>query len=228
MRILLVEDNQLLAGNIGDYLALKGVSVDFASNGKQCISLAKQNDYDVISIDVMMPGQDGYEVCRELRETIHIQTPVIFLTAKVELEHKMQGFESGGDDYLTKPFELDEYLCRVKALASRGPRTDIGKFSYGDITLEMNSQKVLREETEIKLNQMQFEILKVLIQQAPNIVSRHNLEYEVWGDDLPDSDVLRTHIYRIRNLLDKPFSFPYLETVHGKGFRLGNPKQDNT
>ncbi len=220
MRVLLVEDNHFLAGNIGDYLALKGLSVDFANNGKQCISLVKQYSYDVISIDVMMPGQDGFEVCRELREKLHIQTPIIFLTAKIELEDKMIGFESGGDDYLTKPFELDEFLCRLKALASRGPRADIGQISYGDIVIETNTQKVLRNNKEIKVNQMQFEILKVLVQHAPNIVTRHDLEYEIWGDDLPDSDVLRTHIYRIRNLLDKPFDEQYLETVHGKGFRL--------
>lgn len=223
MRLLLVEDNQFLAGNIGDYLTLKGHTVDFASNGKQCLSLVKQNSYDVISVDIMMPGQDGFEVCSALRQELHIQTPIIFLTAKIELEDKMRGFELGGDDYLTKPFELDEFHCRIKALASRGPRSDIGQIAYGDILLETKAQKVLRNDKEIKLNQVQFEILKLLIQQAPNIVSRHDLEYEIWGDDLPDSDVLRTHIYRIRNLLDKPFDFPYLETIHGKGFRLCAP-----
>lgn len=220
MRVLLIEDNQFLAGNIGDYLALKGVDVDFASNGKQGLALVKDNQYDVISIDVMMPGKDGFEVCDELRQALHIQTPVIFLTAKIELEEKMKGFEVGGDDYLTKPFELDELYCRLMALSSRGQRKDIGKLVYGEIEMDVSAQTVQRQGRDIKVNHVQFQLLRCLVQNAPNIVSRQDLEYALWSDNLPDSDVLRTHIYRLRTLLDKPFTFPYLETVHGQGFQL--------
>ncbi len=227
MRLLLVEDNQFLAGNICDYLTLKGFTTDYASNGKQCVALVQENNYDVIVLDVMMPGQDGFDVCKVLRGKLQKQTPIIFLTAKVELVHKVQGFESGGDDYLTKPFELDELLCRIKALSSRGPRSDIGKLSCGDLTLDTSEQKVHRDGKEVKVNQAQFQILKVLIRNAPGIVSRQDLEYELWGDELPDSDVLRTHIYRLRNLLDKPFDTAYLETVHGKGFKLNIPNTEN-
>lgn len=220
MRVLLIEDNQFLAGNIGDYLALKGVNVDFASNGKHGLALLKDNKYDVISIDVMMPGKDGFEVCLELRQVLHIQTPVIFLTAKIELEEKMKGFEVGGDDYLTKPFELDEFYCRLMALSSRGQRKDVGKLVYGEIEMDVSAQTAQRKGIDIKVNHVQFQLLKCLVQKAPNIVSRQDLEYALWRDELPDSDVLRTHIYRLRSLLDKPFAFPYLETVHGQGFRI--------
>lgn len=220
MRVLLVEDNQFLAGNIGDFMSLQEISVDYAQNGKQCLGLVKENEYDVIVLDVMMPGADGFETCRALREEVLCQTPIIFLTAKVELEHKLEGFEAGGDDYLTKPFEMEELLMRLKALTSRGSRADIGVLQFGDIRLDMNTGSVTRAGDAVKVNQVQFSVLKVLLQQAPNIVSRQQLEYEIWGEDTPDSDVLRTHIYRLRNLLDKPYEHAYLETVHGKGFRL--------
>jgi len=224
MRLLLVEDNTSLAGNIADFMELKGHSVDYAGNGKQCLNLVKSNDYDVIILDVMMPGIDGYETCRFMRNTLHCQIPIIFLTAKVEIEHKLEGFEVGGDDYLTKPFEMEELYCRLRVLSSRGPRSDIGLLSFGDLSLDMNTGSVVRQGKEIKVNNVQFRILQILIKHAPAIVSRRDLEYEIWGDEIPDSDVLRTHIYRLRSLVDKSFDKQYIETIHSKGFRLKEPE----
>jgi len=223
MRVLLVEDNQFLAGNIGDFMALHAVTIDYAQNAKQCLSLVKDNEYDVIVLDVMMPGADGFETCQRLRQELLCQVPIIFLTAKVELEHKLQGFEAGGDDYLTKPFEMEELLVRLKALVMRGLRADSGKLVFVDLELDLHTRQVTRAGGRIKVNQVQYCVLRELMKQAPGVVSRQQLEYAIWGEDVPDSDVLRTHIYRLRNLLDKPFDIAYLETVHGQGFRLKEP-----
>lgn len=220
MRVLLVEDNRSLAGNIFDYLELYGHQVDYAATGAQCLSLLKDDSYDVIVLDVMMPGMDGYEACVELRQKLYCQTPVIFLTAKSELQHKLKGFEVGGDDYLTKPFELEELLCRLIALSSRGSRKDVGLLHFRDLSMDTRIRKVTRNGQTLEVNNVQFRILQCLYAHAPNIVSRDDLEYEIWGDERPDSDVLRTHIYQLRRVIDKPFTEHYIETVRGKGFRL--------
>lgn len=220
MRVLLVEDNCSLAGNIYDYLELQGHQVDFVDTGARCLKLLEKGNYDVIVLDVMMPGMDGYETCVKLRQTLFCQTPVIFLTAKSKLEHKLKGFDVGGDDYLTKPFELEELMCRMMALAKRGNRKDIGQLKFRDLMLDTRTWEVTRSGHRLEVNNVQFRILQCLYTHAPDIVSRDDLEYEIWGEERPDSDVLRTHIYQLRRLVDKPFDEPYIETVRGKGFRL--------
>jgi len=224
LRILLVEDNQSLAGNIADFFTLKGISIEHASRGSQCLSLVAENHYDIIIMDVMMPGDDGFFVCEQLRKKLLCQVPILFLTAKVELEDKINGFKSGGDDYLTKPFELDELLWRVKALVNRGTRKDIVSLKFHDLELDSTEYSLNRAGQTIKLNQTQFKIVKTLMQRAPSSVTKQELEYEIWGDELPDSDVLRTQIYRLRNSMDKPFDHAYLETIHGQGYRLVAPE----
>ncbi len=220
MRVLLVEDNRSLAGNIYDFLELQGHQVDFVDTGNRCLALLAEDSFDVIILDVMMPGIDGYETCRQLRRKLFCQTPVIFLTAKSELEHKLEGFDAGGDDYLTKPFELDELLCRLTALTARGKRKDIGQIQYRDLLLDTRTGEVRREGQKLEVNNIQFRILQCLYSQAPQVVTRTDLEYEIWGDECPDSDVLRTHIYQLRRVIDPPSGEGYIDTVRGKGFRL--------
>jgi len=220
MRVLLVEDNRSLAGNIYDYLELQGHQVDYVDTGARCLKLLEKDSYDVIVLDVMMPGMDGYETCLQLRQNLFCQTPVIFLTAKSELESKLKGFDVGGDDYLTKPFELEELMCRLMALAKRGNRNDIGQLKFRDLLLDTRTWEAKRSGHRLKVNNVQFRILQCLYIHAPDIVSRGDLEYEIWGDERPDSDVLRTHIYQLRRVVDKPFDEHYIETVRGKGFRL--------
>lgn len=220
MRILLVEDNLELAGNICDYLELNRVIVDHASTGKQSFNLIERSNYDVIIMDVMMPGLDGFETCRELRQRCQCQIPTIFLTARASLEDKIKGFEVGADDYLTKPFEMAELHLRLLALNSRGKRTDIGKLSFLDLHLETQTGIVTREGKVINLNKIQYQILTTLLKHSPALVSRSDLEYRIWGDDLPDSDILRSHIYQLRKAVDKPFTQDYIQTVHAKGFKL--------
>lgn len=220
MRVLLVEDNRSLAGNIYDYFELHGHQVDYVDTGARCLKLLEKDSYDVIVLDVMMPGIDGYETCLQLRQQLFCQTPVIFLTAKSDLDHKLKGFDVGGDDYLTKPFELEELMCRLMALDKRGNRKDIGQLQFRDVLLDTQTWQVTRAGQPLEVNNVQFRILQCLYKYAPNIVSREDLEYEIWGDERPDSDVLRTHIYQLRRVLDKPFDEHYIETVRGKGFRL--------
>ena len=220
MRILLVEDNLELAGNICDYLELKGVVADHASTGKQSFHLVEHSSYDVIIMDVMMPGLDGFETCEQLRQRCQCQVPTIFLTARADLEDKIKGFESGGDDYLTKPFDMAELYCRLSALNSRGKRKDIGKLKFLDLELETQTGSVTRAGKSLSLNKIQYQILLTLIKHSPAIVTRNDLEYEIWGDDLPDSDILRSHIYQLRKVIDKPFAQSYIQTVHGKGIKL--------
>lgn len=220
MRVLLVEDNTELAGNICDYMALKGVTIDYASNGKRSFNLIEKQNYDVIIIDVMMPGLDGFATCTQLRQRCQCQVPVIFLTARADLEDKKQGFQAGADDYLTKPFEMEELHYRLIALAARGLRSDIGQLQFHDLAMNTQTGEVVREGKTINLNKIQFRILLCLIRKSPAIVSRSDLEYEIWGDDLPDTDILRSHIYQLRLLIDRPFDQSYIQTVHGKGIKL--------
>ncbi len=220
LRVLLVEDNLELAGNICDFLELQQIVTDHARTGKQSLSLIEQSNYDVIIMDVMMPGMDGFETCRLLRDRSLCQTPTIFLTARTNLDDKLKGFQSGGDDYLTKPFEMAELHCRLLALCSRGNRKDIGMLYFHDLEVNVQTGIATREGKVLNINKIQYQILLTLLKHAPALVSRSDLEYEIWGDDLPDNDILRSHLYQLRQIIDKPFSQAYIQTVHAKGIKL--------
>lgn len=218
--VLIVEDNHSLAGNIIDFLELKGLRVDYAENGRQCINLLDNNEYDVIVLDVMMPGMDGYQTCQHIRTTLQHPVPILFLTAKCDIDDKIQGFELGADDYLAKPFEMQELLYRIKALSIRGQRRDMGRIQHRDVILDLNNNALVREEQTIELSKIQVQIMSILISEAPNTITRSQLETRIWGDDLPDSDVLKVHIYQLRKIIDKPFSYNLIETVHSRGYRI--------
>lgn len=220
MNILIVEDNASLAGNMIDYLELLEHNVDYAGSGKQCLNLIQEHFFDVIVLDVMMPGMNGYATCRALREQLQCQTPVIFLTAKTELEHKLAGFDAGGDDYLTKPFEVDELMCRIKALALRGKRQDIGSISFGDLTLNTANSLLIVKNSKIRLNNIQYKIIHTLLRNAPETVNKHRLVDIIWGEQQPEKDVLKTHIYQLRKLIGKTYANAAIETDHGRGYRI--------
>lgn len=219
MNILLVEDNKALAGNIIDYLGLLGHQLDYASHGKQALSLANEQVFDVIVLDVMMPGIDGFETCRLLRQQHQCQTPILLLTARTELEHKLQGFAAGGDDYLTKPFDMKELICRLNALNIRGPRKDIGDLQVGDLSLANNHNQLSVKGEPLHLNNIQYKIMQILMQAAPATVNRQTLEQKIWGTEPPLNDVLKTHIYQLRKILAHK-SPAVIETDHGRGYRL--------
>lgn len=220
MSILLVEDDFDLAITVTEYLNSSGFIVDHAFHGESALTLAQQRTYDIIILDVMLPRLNGFEVCQRLRDNHSYQGPILFLTAMDTLDNKIQGFNSGCDDYLVKPFELPELECRLHALSKRGRRIDNNTISFGELLINFGEKRVLRGEQEITLNKNQFNILCELVKQAPNPVTRERLSQIIWQDEEPDSDSLRSHIYRLRNLIDKPFSFNMIETVHRIGLRI--------
>ncbi|MCF3095826.1 DNA-binding response regulator [Aeromonas australiensis] len=219
MKILVVEDNPQVAETIMDYLELAGHRLDCAYHGQAALQLLEEQRFDVIIMDVMMPRLDGLRTVTRLREQ-GIATPVLFLTARDSLEDKLAGFKAGGDDYLVKPFAMEELEVRLQALSLRGPRGDVGAISFGDLTVDVASGRATRAGEPLKLGKIPFRILTLLARRAPAIVSRQELLDTIWGDEEPDSDALRSHIYALRNALDKPFPTPMLETLHGQGYRL--------
>jgi DNA-binding response OmpR family regulator len=220
MKILLVEDNKDIAGVIFDFFELHGHQLDYAVDGKKGFELAKKEHYDVIVLDIMLPGMNGLKVCEALRDE-GIDTPILMLTARDENEDILDGFTHGGDDYLVKPFDLHILEARLLALYRRRLGVVAKKdLKFGDLTLDINNHTLIRKDCQFKLNQTLFNITKILMLRAPNIVTRDELISEVWKDDEPDTDILRTHIYQLRNKIDKPFKHAYIRTVPKVGYQL--------
>ncbi len=220
MWILLVEDNDALAANIGEYLEQQGDIVDFAHDGLSGLRLAESNAYDVLVLDLMLPGLDGLQLAARLREQSTIRTPILMLTARDTLQDKLDGFEAGGDDYLTKPFDLLELHARLKALVRRaagGNRV----LALGDLMYDTGTFSVRRGAAPIKLTRTGLRMLELLMRRAPEVVSRQEMERAIWGDEPPDSDAaLRVHVHGLRVALDRPFEIKLLHTVPGIGYRL--------
>jgi DNA-binding response OmpR family regulator len=219
--ILLVEDHQELAETVGTYLESQGYAVDYAADGLTAMHLAVTEQYDAIILDINLPGVDGFEICRRLRQDARKSTPIIMLTARDQLNDKLQGFDVGADDYLVKPFELPELAVRVEALIRRD-KGDVSESVYrvGDLELDTERGIAIRGGKRLTLSPRSFEILKLLMKRSPGIVSRRELEKEIWGDELPDSDSLRSHVYNLRRIVDKPFEKNLIHTHAGRGFQL--------
>ena len=222
--VLLVEDHRDLAITVSDYLQNLSYIVDFAEDGLTAVNLATANHYDVIILDIMLPGLDGFQVCEQLREKAQLSVPIIMLTARDQLDDKLQGFAQGADDYLVKPFELAELEARIAVLIrrSRG-EMDRQELSVHDLVLNTRTLEVTRAGQSLKLSPTCLRILKILLRESPNIVTREALERELWGDLLPDSDTLRSHLYNLRKVIDKPFDKPLMQTIPGIGFKISLP-----
>ena len=220
MRILLVEDNRDILANLADYLTLKGYTVDCAQDGLSGLQLASSQHFDLLVLDVMLPGIDGFTLCQRLREESRSSTPVIMLTARDTLDDRLQGFRSGADDYLLKPFALSELAARIEAVLRRSQGMNRRNLQVGDLAYDLDTLEVSRAGRPLKLNPLGLKILAILMQRSPNVVRRDALEEAIWGEDCPDSDSLRSHIHQLRQVIDKPFAQPLLHTVHGVGYRL--------
>ncbi len=220
MKVLIVDDSHCMVETIADYLEMVGVTIDCAYHGEAALNMIKEHHYDVIIMDVVMPKLDGLRTVKLLRTQYYCQTPILFLTSKDTLEDKMAAFDAGGDDYLLKPFAMEELFIRLKALAIRGPRLDTGKLQFADIELDTQTETVTRAGQLLKLSRIQLKILRVLLQNGSAIVSRQKVINAVWGENSPNSDSLRSHIYGLRTALDKGFDESRLETIHGQGYRL--------
>lgn len=224
MHVLIIEDNRDLASNMFDFLEVKGHVVDAAGDGITGLHLAVVNQYDAIVLDLMLPGMDGITLCKKLREDAGKNTPILMITARDSLEDKIDGLEAGADDYLVKPVELREVELRLRVLLRRmGVSAQKKLLTVEDLTLDPSSFSVKRAGSFIEIPPIPYRILEMLMARSPQVVSRSDIEREVWGESRPDSDSLRAHMYLLRELIDKPFEKKLLKTLRGFGYQLAGP-----
>jgi len=224
MRVLIIEDNPDILANLYGFLEPLGYTLDSARNGFAGLARAAEGRFDAIVLDLMLPGMDGLDVCRKLRDELRQSTPVLMLTARDTLQDKVDGFEHGADDYLVKPFSLVELDARLKALVRRAQNAhQEATLRFGSLWFDPTTFEAARDEQRLALTPTGYKLLGALIRAAPRVLSKEALEREVWGDDPPESDALRTHIHALRQALDKPFASPMLKTVQGVGYRLMDP-----
>ena len=221
--VLIVEDNRNISEMVGEYLESRGFEVDFAADGLDGYRLAVENSYDVIVLDLMLPRLDGIEVCKRLREEARKSTPILMLTARDTLDEKLTGLSAGADDYLTKPFAIQELEARLRVLIRR-ERRQVGSevLKVGDLVLDPASLRATRGGNELQLSPIGLKLLTILMRESPRVVSRQDIEREIWGNSLPDSDTLRSHLYNLRKIIDKPFEKPLLHTVQSAGYRIAD------
>jgi DNA-binding response OmpR family regulator len=219
--LLLIEDHRDIAEMIAEYFEQRGYVIDHAADGITGLHLAVSNHYDVIIADVMLAGMDGITICRKLREEARRDTPLLMLTARDTIDDKLAGLDAGADDYLVKPFEIRELEARIRTLLRRH-RGALGRdtLRVGDLVLDTATMAVTRGGTPIRLMPIGIKLLTILMRASPRVVSRQQLEHEVWGDLLPDSDTLRSHLYALRRAIDKPFDRSLLHTLPGLGYKL--------
>ncbi len=222
MKILVIEDNTDIAANIVDYFEDKGHIVDYAADGITGLHFAVTNDFDVIVLDLMLPGMDGLDVCKKLRKEAGKMTPVLMLTARDSLEQKLKGFEFGADDYMVKPFALQELEARVTVLSNRRSNAAEKILIVADLEYDTNTLEVKRAGKSLEMNPTGLKLLKRLMQASPWVVPRQELEMKVWGEEMPDSDSLRVHIHGLRSTIDKPFDKKLIHTRHGVGYRIAD------
>lgn len=223
MHVLVIEDNPDIIANLFGFLEPLGYTLDVARNGRAGLELAARCAPDVIILDLTLPGIDGVEVCRRLRREHHNPVPILMLTARDTEQDKVIGFDVGADDYLVKPYSLLELDARLKALLRRVRKEQVQHIlAYGAIKIDLQAATATRAGKILALTPTGYRILVALVRQAPHLVSRDALEREVWGEDPPESDALRTHIHALRQALDKPFEHAMLITRPGLGYRLNS------
>ncbi|UNK50178.1 response regulator transcription factor [Lysobacter sp. S4-A87] len=220
MRVLVVEDNRNLVANLFDYFEARGYTLDAAPDGPTGLHLAVTQDFDAIVLDWMLPRMDGREVLSRLRDAGRTM-PVLMLTARDELPDKIAGFRAGADDYLTKPFDLPELEVRLEALVARASGRGRSRvLQVGDLRLDLTTLDVTRNGQALHLYPACRKLLEVLMQASPAAVTRDRLEHALWGDDPPDGDMLRSHIYELRRSVDGRFDTKLIQTLPRVGYRI--------
>jgi len=221
MRLLVIEDNRNLVANLFDFFEARGHVLDAAPDGVTGLHLASTQVYDAVILDWMMPRMEGPEVLRRLREDHHSEVPVIMLTARDELPDKIAGFRAGADDYLTKPFALPELEVRLEAVLARAHgRSRNRVLEVADLRLDLGTLEATRAGRSLHLYPACRKLLETLMQASPAAVTRERLEHALWGEDPPDGDMLRSHIYELRRSVDGPFQQKLIHTLPRVGYRL--------
>lgn len=220
-RLLLVEDDIDLAAGIGEYLADHGLDVDFAYNAAQARERVGATTFDLLVLDVNLPGQDGIALCRELKHAMALATPVIFLTARGALDDKLRGFEAGGVDYMVKPFAPAELLARIRAITAHVATSERLVLVVDGYTLDLRSGLLSLGPRQLQLHASGLAILRRLMQAHPGSVSRQRLCDELWGDESPQSEPLRAHIYQLRQAMQTALGASPIITMRGIGYRFG-------
>jgi len=224
MRVLVVEDEPKLAGLLARGLGEEGHPTDVVASGHEAVWMARATPYDAIVLDVMLPGQDGFAVCRELRAA-NVWTPVLFLTARDSVDDRVEGLDVGGDDYLVKPFSFPELLARLRALTRRGAVERPVVLEVGSLRLDPASHKVWRGDTEIELSAKEFTLLEVFMRSSGKALSRVDLLERGWDMAYETrSNVVDVYVRYLREKIDRPFGCHSLETVRGVGYRLRAPE----
>ncbi|WP_281561443.1 response regulator transcription factor [Thalassomonas sp. RHCl1] len=218
INILLVEDDIDLAATIVDYFEVESISCDHAANGVHGLALVEAHDYQVILLDINLPEMDGFTLCQKIRESSN-DTPILMLTARDTLVDKVTGFDAGTDDYLVKPFEIEELLIRVLALSKRRSG-QVSKLSFGKLVLQLRERLAFFDGRELKLTPITFKLLEKLMRESDKPVSRAVLMHAVWGEDQPDSNSLKVHIHHLRKQLEKVQANLLIDTEPGYGFSL--------
>lgn len=222
LSILIVEDNAALAANIYNYLEACGHNPDAAPDGESGLGLVAINHYDAIVLDWMMPRMDGMTMLMRLRGELKSSVPVIMMTAKDQLESKLQGFLTGADDYVIKPVALAELEMRLQVLAdrTRGIRFEPEVLEIADLRFDLTTLHVTRGGRALTMTPVRRRLLEILMRRSPRLVCREELERVIWDDRVPDSDVLRSHMHMLRKAVDGGSLRKLIKTVPGSGYRL--------
>ncbi|WP_413327813.1 response regulator transcription factor [Acinetobacter baumannii] len=219
--ILMVEDHFELAATVCEFLEVHGYVVDHARNLDAARTFLKSQHYHLLLLDINLPDGSGYDLCNWLRTEQGVDIPVLMLTARDTLDDKLKGFTAGTDDYLVKPFDFNELVMRIRALIKRAAgEVTHHKIQIHDLILDSATQTVVRAGNNIELPPIQFKLLKILMRQSPKVVTKQELMMELWGNEEPESDALRSHIYNLRKMVDKPFDPKLLHTVAGVGLKI--------
>ncbi|MGS0708019.1 response regulator transcription factor [Acinetobacter sp. TSRC1-2] len=219
--VLMVEDHYELASTLCEFLEEHDFVVDHARNLDAARHLLKQRPYHVLLLDINLPDGSGYELCEWLRNQQGMDIPVLMLTARDTLDDKLKGFKSGTDDYLVKPFDFNELVMRVQALIKRSlGEVSNSQIKIHDLILDPARQHLSRSGQTIELPPIQFKLLKLLMRNSPKVMTKQEIMMELWGDEEPESDALRSHIYNLRKTVDKPFEQKLIHTVSGVGLKV--------
>ena len=225
MRILVIEDNKRLSNSLRMTLEDDGYAIDTAYDGLDGEEMALMGTYDIIILDIMLPQKDGLAVCKELRNK-RINTPILMLTARDALDDRVQGLDSGADDYLVKPFEVDELRARIRALLRRESPSKSALLQVGDLTVDPATHAVERAGELIDLTAKEYSLLEYFMRHPNHLVSREMAESHLWSyDHVVASNVVDVYIRRLRRKIDDPYQVKLFETVRGAGYRLRVPEE---